>query len=153
MCGKNTYEIYGIPVRDYWHEAETEMVKGMQTVLTGAGDLDPETAARYITEYCNQVQTQAFNDAGELLNDVRWYMSHNSNTMKNGRNPETHEIIDELRKVDPMKLDLDASAYGMIPEVPEPAQAASSGNHMAAVAALAFLGAAAAVIFTRRKKV
>ena len=29
-------------------------------------------------------------EAGALLNDVRWYMSRNSNTMKNGRNPETH---------------------------------------------------------------
>ena len=96
------------------------MVKGMQAVLKNAEDLDQETAAVYITEYCNRVQTQAFDDAGKLLNDVKWYMSRNSNTMKNGRNPETHEIIDELTEIDPMKVDLDASVYGIIPETPEP---------------------------------
>ena len=43
------------------------------------------------------MQEQAFADAGQLLNDVRWYHSQNSNTMKNGRNPETHEVLDELK--------------------------------------------------------
>ena len=117
---KDKHKVYGIPVKDYWHKAETEMVKGMQAVLKNAEDLDQETAAVYITEYCNRVQTQAFDDAGKLLNDVKWYMSRNSNTMKNGRNPETHEIIDELTEIDPMKVDLDASVYGIIPETPEP---------------------------------
>ncbi len=95
------------------------MVKGMRTVLGNAESLDQETASQYITDYCNMVQAQAFDDAGELLNDVIWYMSYNSNTMKNGRNPETHEILDELRVIDPMKVDLDASGYGIIPEIPE----------------------------------
>ena len=49
-------------------------------------------------------------------------MSHNSNTMKNGRNPETHEIIDELKEIDPMKVKLDASVYSIIPEAPKPIQ-------------------------------
>ena len=61
-------------------------------------------------------------EAGALLNDVRWYMSRNSNTMKNGRNPETHEIIDELKEIDPMEVKLDASVYGVIPQAPEPIQ-------------------------------
>ena len=47
-------------------------------------------------------------------------MSRNSNTMKNGRNPETHEIIDELKEIDPMEVKLDASVYGVIPQTPEP---------------------------------
>ncbi len=81
-----------------------------------------ETAGMYITEYCNRVQTQAFDDAGALLNDVRWYMSRNSNTLKNGRNPETHEILDELKEIDPMEVKLDASVYGVIPQAPEPIQ-------------------------------
>ncbi len=34
-------------------------------------------------------------------------------------NPETHEILDELKVIDPMKVDLDASGYGIIPETPE----------------------------------
>ena len=61
-------------------------------------------------------------EAGALLNDVRWYMSRNSNTMKNGRNPETHEILDELKEIDPMEVKLDASVYGVIPQTPEPIQ-------------------------------
>ena len=61
-------------------------------------------------------------EAGALLNDVRWYMSRNSNTMKNGRNPETHEILDELKEIDPMEVKLDASVYGVIPQAPEPIQ-------------------------------
>ena len=61
-------------------------------------------------------------EAGALLNDVRWYMSRNSNTMNNGRNPETHEILDELKEIDPMEVKLDASVYGVIPQAPEPIQ-------------------------------
>ncbi len=45
-------------------------------------------------------------------------MSHNSNTMKNGRNPETHEVIDELKPVPPLELHLDDSAYRRIPAIP-----------------------------------
>ncbi len=119
---KNTYKTYGIPVRDYWHEAETEIVKGMQAVLNNARELDREAAGLYITEYCSRVQAQAYEDAGDLLNGVRWYMSHNSNTLKNGRNPETHEILDELKEIDPMEVNLDASVYGVLPELPEAAQ-------------------------------
>lgn len=119
---KDKYKVYGIPVRDYWHKAESEMVKGMQTVLSNAKGLDQEAAGMYITEYCNRVQTQAFDDAGALLNDVRWYMSRNSNTMKNGRNPETHEILDELKEIDPMEVKLDASVYGVIPQTPDTIQ-------------------------------
>ena len=108
---KNDCRIYGAPVRAYWHGAETGMIEGMDTVLKNAAGLDHEAAFAYITEYCNRVQEQAFLDAGRILNDVRWYRSANSNTLKNGRNPETHEIIDALKPVDPLKLDLDNSAY------------------------------------------
>lgn len=48
-------------------------------------------------------------------NDVRWYRSHNSNTMKNGRKPETHEVIDELKRVDPLTVTLDPSVYDYVP--------------------------------------
>ena len=43
------------------------------------------------------------------------WMNKNSNTMKNGRNPETHDVIDELKPVDPLVIDLDGSAYREIP--------------------------------------
>jgi len=45
-------------------------------------------------------------------------MAMNSNTMKNGRNPETHETLDELRVLKPIEIDLDSDAYRM-PAVPE----------------------------------
>ena len=109
---KNSCPIYGVPVRAYWHEAEAAMREGMSEVLkTAAAMTDREAAARYITDYCNAVQEQAFEDAGKLLNDVRWYMSKNSNTMKNGRNPETHEVMDELKPIDPLVIRLDPAVY------------------------------------------
>ena len=56
-------------------------------------------------------QEQAFTDAKTLLNDVIFAMSKNSNTMKNGRNPETHEILDEKKAVPPMEVSIAADRY------------------------------------------
>ena len=79
------------------------MIQGMSAVLRAAAEMeDPARARQDITDYCNLVQDKAFSDAGQLLNDVRWAHSRNPNTMKNGRNPETHEILDELKPVPPM---------------------------------------------------
>ena len=108
---KNTYETYGKPVRAYWHEAETQMIAGMSEVLKEASDMEQDDAHKYITYYCEYVQQKAFDDAGQLLNDVKWYMSDNCSTLKNGRNPETGEILNEERKLDPLKVTLDASGY------------------------------------------
>ena len=70
----DAYKIYGLPVRTYWHDAETGMTQGMGEVLENASKMNDRTAAaQYITDYCNKMQEQAFEDAGELLNDVRWY--------------------------------------------------------------------------------
>ena len=115
----DSYKIYGEPVRAYWHEAEIAMTQSMATVLETAAALEDHAAARqYITDYCNAVQEQAFDDAGKLLNDVRWYRSQNSNTMKNGRNPETHEILDERKPIPPLEVTLDASVYQALPASP-----------------------------------
>lgn len=116
---KNAYKIYGEPVRAYWHEAEAGMIRGMSEVLKNASEVnDPELSSQYITDYCNAMQEQAFSDAGKLLNDVRWYMSKNSNTMKNGRNPETHDATDELKEIEPLAVGLDGAAYQKIPAIP-----------------------------------
>ena len=116
---KSAYQIYGEPVRAYWHEAETIMTADMAKVLQTAAELgNAKQAAETITDYCNRMQTQAFEDAGKLLNDVRLYMNRNSNTMKNGRNPETHEILDELKPVDPLTVTMDAAVYSYTPEIP-----------------------------------
>ncbi len=104
--------VYGAPVRAYWREAETAMIQGMSAVLRTAAEMeDPARARQYITDYCNLVQDKAFSDARQLLNDVLWAHSRNSNTMKNGRNPETYEILNELKPIPPMELRLDAAEW------------------------------------------
>ena len=101
------------------------MYATMPIVLQNAAQMkDKNAAAEYITQYCNSVQEKAFADAKQLANDVLWEESKNSNTMKTGRNPETGERWDKERVLDPMAITLDATAYGVIPEI----QAASTGN-------------------------
>ncbi len=151
---KDAYKIYGEPVRAYWHQSETLMTESMQTVLKNAASLgDSKAAKQYITDYCNSAQQKAFDDAGQLLNDVRWYMSKNSNTMKNGRNPETHEVIDELKEIDPLTVSLDASAYGKVNDV---SKYNSSGVSITVIisiiAAVSVIAVIAIVIIKKRKR-
>lgn len=115
---RDSYKTYGQPVRSYWHEAESGMAEGMAAVVKNAAALkDKKVAARYITDYCAAMQDKAFYDAGKLLNQVRWNKSKNCNTLKNGRNPETGEILDELRVLPPIEVKLDGSLYKQIPQV------------------------------------
>lgn len=153
---KAAYKTYGEPVRAYWHAAETRMIDGMDAVLKKAAAMEDSAAARnYITAYCNNMQNLAFADAGELLNAVRWYMSRNSNTLKNGRNPETHEVIDERKPVDPLAVKLDPAAYGALPD---PADANGSeplsGNRTAVIVivAVAAAGLLIAVFLLLKKR-
>lgn len=95
---------YGVPVRDFWRQAEVDMIDGMQKVLTDGSNAD-------IEEYCSRVQQQAFEDGRILLNQVNWTMSSNANTMKNGRNPETGEILDILKQLPPMEVESVGDAY------------------------------------------
>ena len=111
------YTIYGAPVRNYWHTAEIRMIEGMAAKAEEVNGLlrtDPSEAQRRMTNYCSQLQEKAFEDAKALLNEVRWAMSENSNTMKLGRNPETHEILTTERVLDPIRVELDRSAYGSL---------------------------------------
>ncbi len=121
----SAYKTYGEPVRAYFHEAEENMISTLADVLKEASTLSDDEAKEYITNYCNYVQTQAFDDAGQLLNDVLWYMSQNSNTMKNGRNPETGEANDTVKVYDPLTVTLDASVYKEIPTSSEEADTPS----------------------------
>lgn len=110
------YQIYGLPVKAYWHTAEQTMAKQMPEILQAAARMEDTAAAmQVITDYCTAMQEQAFADAGQLLNDVRWYHSQNSNTLKNGRNPETHEVLDELKAIEPLTVTADAAAYQVAP--------------------------------------
>ena len=101
--------------RSYWQQAETNMIDAMKCALEKAAEADRDTAEEFLTDYCTKVQEQAFTDAKSLLNDVLWYQSENSNTMKYGLNPETHEVLDSPRVIDPMTVELDASIYAQIP--------------------------------------
>lgn len=64
-------------------------------------------AAKILTDYCNKEQKLAFLDAKNVLNDIRWYMSENSNTMKNVRVRETNEVLEVLGEIAPLDLSAD----------------------------------------------
>ena len=113
------YKTYGVPVRAYWHNAEKRMIDCMKMELEEVREqlkLDPARAQRRMTDYCSALQEKAFEDAKALLNLVRWSMSANSNTMKMGMNPETDEIYSTERVLDPIRVELDLSAYGNLTE-------------------------------------
>ena len=113
---QNAWQIYGVPVKQYWQKAEDGMTAGMAEVLKqAAATEDSEAAAAYLTTYCCQMQEQAFSDAKELLNDVMWTTAKNSNTLKNARDPVTRQILDTLTVIPPMDVTLDGSVYEIIP--------------------------------------
>ena len=147
----SAYKVYGLPVREYWHSAELNMANTLSDVLSKATNMDDASAKEYITNYCNLVQQQAFDDAGTLLNDVVWYMSQNSNTMKNGRNPETGEANDEVKELTPLKVTLDASKYNTIPEY-EAKQDTSSNTSIYIISGIAVVVAVCIIVYKNKKE-
>lgn len=112
--GLTDYETYGKPVREYWSQAEDNMIRDMALILRDAADKydsDPEEAAKAITDYCCAMQKIAFEDAKSMFRSQMWTMCYNSNTMKFGTNPETDEILTERRKPEQVKIDLDPDKY------------------------------------------
>ncbi len=152
------YKLYGDPIRDYWKSAEQGMFAGMPQVLAKAGQLrDKEAAAAYLTSYCNDMQERAFADAKQILNDLLWKLSEESNSMQMGVNPETHEVLKEKRQIEPMQISLDPSAYAQVPDetAVKGAKGSSGSRHtaylvMAGIALLDLIGAA--VVFAWRKE-
>ena len=117
--GPENYKIYGEPVQGYWHEAERNMFSGMSKVIAQATKIkDNNTRANYITSYCNDMQTKAFKDGKQLLNDVIWEQNYNSNTFKIERDLGTHQMMGEKVTIDPIEVKLNESGYGKVPEVP-----------------------------------
>ncbi len=113
------WQVYGTPVREYWHAAEIKMIEGMKIKQKEIRELlktDPARAQKEMTDYCGNLQEKAFEDAKALLNEVRWTMSRNSNTMKLGRNPETGEYLTTERVLPPITVSLDGSFYGHVTE-------------------------------------
>ena len=147
----SAYKVYGLPVREYWHSAELNMASTLSDVLSKATNMDDASAKEYITNYCNLVQQQAFDDAGTLLNDVVWYMSQNSNTMKNGRNPETGEANDEVKELTPLKVTLDASKYNTIPEY-EAKQDTSSNASIYIISGIAVVVVVCIIVYKNKKE-
>lgn len=114
--GPEKYEDYGDPVKSYWYEAENNMFAGMSKVLSKAAKMkDKNDRATYITSYCNDMQTQAFKDGKQILNNVTWMQNKNSNALKIKLNPETHQMTGEKVEYDPLELELDASYYKNVP--------------------------------------
>lgn len=113
------YRVYGTPIREYWHGAESNMIRSFQEIIKMTAlnhETDPEKSADYMTRFCSSMQTQAFADAKMILNTVKWMMSSNSNTMKLGRNPETNELLDTERVLAPITINLDNTKYSAVPE-------------------------------------
>ena len=118
-AGPENYKIYGQPVQKYWHEAESNMFAGMTKVITQAAKMnDSDTRASYITSYCNDMQTQAFKDGKQVLNNVSWTQSEYCNSFKIERNPETHQMTGKEVVIPPLEVNLNASEYKKVPEVP-----------------------------------
>ena len=118
--GPDNYKVYGEPVKGFWKEAESNMFDGMSEVLKKAAEIEDKTEREeYITSYCNKMQTQAFEDAKQILRTVTWEQNKNSNTFKIKRNPETHQLTGEKVVYPQIKIGLNASSYIDVPEVSE----------------------------------
>lgn len=154
---KDEYQVYGAPVRNYWAQAEESMTTTLSDMLAEAANMDPAEAAAYLETYCTNVQDKSFDDMRELYNDVVWYHGENGNTLKNGKNPETDEVYDTLRPIDPMKVDLDLSAYSQAPDLSsvKPSNDAQGASNVGAlvigIAVLAVVAVIAVVLSRRRQ--
>lgn len=145
-------EAYGRPVQEYWKTAEAKMANGMSEVLKTAAenrDGSDKAAMDYVTNYCISMQETAFNDGKSIYNDINWLMAENSNTMRKGTNPETHEVLDEDKPLTVLEVKADASGYDLVPEYTN-----SSSMSPCIIIAVAVVVAAAAVfvVIKLRKK-
>lgn len=76
------------------------MFAGMDDVLSHAEEMqDKDARADYITSYCNDMQTKAFEDGKQILHEVI--------SAQNGDN------------ANPMELKLNASKYQEVPQAPD----------------------------------
>ena len=111
--GPDNYKIYGNPVREYWYGAERNMFNGINEVLSKVALIeDKDIRANYITSYCNDMQSMAFNDGKQILSDIVWTQNKNSNTYK------IDSSTGERKVIPPMEVQLNASKYGNVPDVP-----------------------------------
>ena len=102
--GPDQYKDYGRPVQAYWNQSESHMFTAMGDVLSNAEKMNGDDRANYLTSYCNDMQTKAFQDGKQILHEVI--------SAQNGNNTAGHPIV----------LKLNASKYGDVPSVPEGSQ-------------------------------
>ena len=146
-------ETYGRPVQEYWKTAEAKMTEGMAKVLKTAcknRDKSEKDAAEYVTAYCVSMQEAAFRDGQKLFNDLNWLMAKNSNTMRKGINPETHEVLDEDKPLTPFEPEGDLSAYGAVQEF-APSGSINQGLMIALISAFAVIVALVLTCLVRRR--
>ena len=102
--GPNHYKDYGRPVQAYWNESEGHMFTAMGDVLSNAEKMNDEDRADYLTSYCNDMQTKAFEDGKQILHEVA--------SAQNVNNTTGHQL----------ELKLNASQYSDVPPVPDGSQ-------------------------------
>ena len=80
--------------------------------------------------------------------------------MQMGVNPETHEVLKEKRKIEPMQISLDPSAYAQVPDetAVKGVKGSSGSRHtaymiMAGIALLDLIGAAIVLAWKKEKRV
>ena len=94
---------------DYWHTPGIERLgipvvmwtDGPHGIRKRAEKMDKDARANYITSYCNDMQTKAFNDGKLILHKVI--------SAQDGNNTAGH----------PIEVKLNASKYSDVPPVPE----------------------------------
>lgn len=153
LCCVTNAETYGRPIQEYWKAAEGKMAEGMAEVLKIAcenRDKSEKEAAEYVTAYCVSMQEAAFRDGQKLLNGVNWLMAKNSNTMRKGVNPETHEVLDEDKPLTPFEPDGNLSAYGAVQEY-APSGSMNQGLMIAMISAFAVIVLLAAICLMKRR--
>ena len=151
LCAQDP-RVYGAPVRAYWHDVETRMVEAMGTALEVAADHhdgDRDAVRAYLTKLCASLQDHAFDDEKQLYNEVLEALTLNTNALKLGRNPETHEYLSTERVLDPIEVKLDAAAYSEV-------EAFESGGGSALPAAIGLavvaVAAVAALLVARQRR-
>lgn len=108
------FDAYAKPIQRYWADVEANMTDSFAKMLRENAktySANPQKATFSITNYCNNAQEMAFADQKEILNTLRYRMCSDSNSMKVGRNPETHEVLTEKKVLEELNIELSAEKY------------------------------------------
>ena len=62
---------YGAGVRAFWRDRETKLLADFPKMLASG-------SAAELTSFCSSAQTEAFNDALRIFDDLMWYVAANN---------------------------------------------------------------------------